>query len=145
MRKLVALSMAMAVVLLMSSCGLGKMVKKYPEVTVTLDNPDLENKGGEVAYTIKGTIPPKYMKKKATMTFTPSLSVDGEKVTPPFATIKLKGEKAKGEGVTIPYKTGGTFAISGGAYDVDPTDYVDTSSYDVVTLSGTEMFVSPSQ
>ena len=60
MRKLVALSMAMATVLLFGSCGLGKMVKKYPEVTVTLDNPDLENKGGEVAYTIKGTIPPKY-------------------------------------------------------------------------------------
>ena len=113
MRKLVSVSMALAVVLLMCSCGLGKMVKKYPEVTVTLDNPDLENKGGEVAYTIKGTIPPKYMKKKATMTFTPSLSVDGEKVTPPFATITLKGEKAKGDGVTIPYKTGGSFTKTG--------------------------------
>jgi outer membrane protein OmpA-like peptidoglycan-associated protein len=113
MRKLVALSMAMATVLLMGSCGLGKMVKKYPEVSVTLDNPDLENKGGEVAYTIKGTIPPKYMKKKATMTFTPSLSVDGEKVTPPFATIKLKGEKAKGDGIVINYKNGGTFTQSG--------------------------------
>ena len=108
MRKLVALSMVLTAALLMGGCGLGKMVKKYPEVTVTLDNPDLENKGGEVAYTIKGTIPPKYMKKKATMTFTPSLSVDGEKVTPPFAIITLKGEKAKGDGITIPYKTGGT-------------------------------------
>ena len=76
MRKLVALSMVAATVMLLSGCGLGKMVKKYPEVTVTLDNPDLENKGGEVAYTIKGTIPPKYMKKKATMTFTPSLSIE---------------------------------------------------------------------
>ena len=94
MRKLVALSFVLAIALIMGGCGLGKMVKKYPEVTVTLDNPDLENKGGEVAYTIKGTIPPKYMKKKATMTFTPSLSVDGEKVTPPFTTITLKGEKA---------------------------------------------------
>lgn len=103
----------MTAALLMGGCGLGKMVKKYPEVTVTLDNPDLENKGGEVAYTIKGTIPPKYMKKKATMTFTPSLSVDGEKVTPPFAIITLKGEKAKGDGITIPYKTGGTFTKSG--------------------------------
>ena len=103
----------MAVAMLMGGCGLGKMIKKYPEVTVTLDNPDLENKGGEVAYTIKGTIPPKYMKKKATMTFTPSLYVDGEKVTPPFTTITLKGEKAKGEGITIPYKTGGTFTKSG--------------------------------
>lgn len=113
MRKLVALSMVAATVMLLSGCGLGKMVKKYPEVTVTLDNPDLENKGGEVAYTIKGTIPPKYMKKKATMIFTPSLSIDGEKVTPPFATIKLKGEKAKGEGTVIPYKKGGNFTQSG--------------------------------
>lgn len=113
MRKLVAMSFVLATALLMGGCGLGKMVKKYPEVTVTLDNPDLENKGGEVAYTIKGTIPPKYMNKKATMTFTPSLSVDGEKVTPPFTTITLKGEKAKGEGVTIPYKTGGTFTKTG--------------------------------
>ena len=113
MRKLVALSLVLAAAMLMGGCGLGKMVKKYPEVTVTLDNPDLENKGGEVAYTIKGTIPPKYMKKKATMTFTPSLYVDGEKVTPPFATITLKGEKAKGDGITIPYKTGGSFTKSG--------------------------------
>ena len=113
MRKLVALSLVLAAAMLMGGCGLGKMVKKYPEVTITLDNPDLENKGGEVAYTIKGTIPPKYMKKKATMTFMPSLSVDGEKVTPPFATITLKGEKAKGDGITIPYKTGGTFTKSG--------------------------------
>jgi outer membrane protein OmpA-like peptidoglycan-associated protein len=113
MRKLVALSLVLAAAMLMGGCGLGKMVKKYPEVTVTLDNPDLENKGGEVAYTIKGTIPPKYMKKKATMTFTPSLYVDGEKVTPPFATITLKGEKAQGDGITIPYKTGGSFTKSG--------------------------------
>ena len=113
MRKLIALSIVVATVLMMSSCGLGKMVKKYPEVTITLDNPDLENKGGEVAYTIKGVFPPKYMKKKATMTFTPSLSVDGQKVNPPFATIKVKGEKAKGDGTVIPYKTGGTFTQSG--------------------------------
>ena len=113
MRKLVALSMVVVTVLTMSSCGLGKMIKKYPEVSVTLDNPDLENKGGEVAYTIKGTIPPKYMNKKATMTFTPSLSVDGQKVKPPFATITLKGEKAKGDGITVPYKTGGTFTKTG--------------------------------
>ena len=113
MRKLFAISMVVAAVMMMSGCGLGKMVKKYPEVTVTLDNPDLENKGGEVAYTIKGTIPPKYMKKKATMTFTPSLSVDGQKVEPPFATIKLKGEKAQGDGIVINYKNGGTFTQSG--------------------------------
>lgn len=113
MKKIFAISSVFIFALLMSGCGFGKMIKKYPEVSVTLDNPDLENKGGEVAYTIKGTIPPKYMKKNATMTFTPSLSVDGQKVTPPFATITLKGEKAKGEGIVINYKNGGTFTQTG--------------------------------
>lgn len=107
------MSSILVIALMMSSCGFGKMIKKYPEVTVTLDDPDLENKGGEVSYTIKGTIPPKYMKKKATMTFTPSLSVNGQKINPPFATITLKGEKAKGDGTTISYKNGGTFTKTG--------------------------------
>ena len=115
MRKLFALSLVLTAAMLLVGCGLGKMIKKYPEVTITLDNPDLENKGGEVSYTIKGTIPPKYMNKRATMTFTPSLVVDGEKVTPPFATITLKGEKAKGDGITIPYKTGENADIVTGA------------------------------
>ena len=113
MKKIIALSLALILVVTMSSCGFGKMIKKYPEVSVTLDNPDLENKGGEVSYTIKGTIPPKYMKKKAIMTFTPSLSIDGQKVTPPFATITLKGEKAKGDGTVINFKNGGSFTKTG--------------------------------
>lgn len=113
MKKIFLMSSILVIALMMSSCGFGKMIKKYPEVTVTLDDPDLENKGGEVSYTIKGTIPPKYMKKKATMTFTPSLSVNGQKINPPFATITLKGEKAKGDGTTISYKNGGTFTKTG--------------------------------
>ena len=70
MKKIYVLGLAILTAALMCSCGLGKMVTKYPQVTVTMDNPDLENKGGEVAYTIKGTIPPKYMKKKAVVTVT---------------------------------------------------------------------------
>ena len=96
----------------MSSCGFGKMITKYPDVSITLDNPDLENKCGEVYYTIKGTVPPKYMKKKATVTLTPTLKVDGSNIEP-FTTIKLKGEKAQGEGTTISWKNGGTFTQSG--------------------------------
>ena len=112
MKRIYVLGLTILVAALMSSCGLGKMVSKYPQVTVTLDNPDLENKGGNVAYTIKGTIPPKYMKKKATMTLSPTLKVDGVNIQP-FTTIKLKGEKATGEGTPIKYKTGGTFTKSG--------------------------------
>ena len=49
--------------LILAGCGLQKMVKRYPEVSITLDNPDLENKGGKVDYTIKGEIPPKLLKE----------------------------------------------------------------------------------
>ena len=112
MKKFYVLTLTVLVAAVMVSCGFGKMVTKYPEVSVKLDNADLENKGGEVAYTINGTIPPKYMKKKATMTLTPCLKVDGTNGTP-FATIKLKGEKAQGEGTKISYKNGGTFTQSG--------------------------------
>lgn len=112
MKKIYVLGLTILTAALMCSCGLGKMVTKYPQVTVTMDNPDLENKGGEVAYTIKGTIPPKYMKKKALMTLSPCLKVDGVNIEP-FTTIKLKGEKAKGEGTTISFKNGGTFTQTG--------------------------------
>ena len=55
--------MAGLVALLFTGCGLGKMVSRYPEVKIQLDDSDLENKGGQVAYQVKGTIPAKYMKK----------------------------------------------------------------------------------
>lgn len=112
MKRFYALGLIALTAALLCGCGLGKMVTKYPEVTITMDNPDLENKGGEVSYTIQGTIPPKYMKKKATMTLTPSLKVDGTNL-PSFVTINLKGEKAAGNGTTISYKNGGTFTQSG--------------------------------
>lgn len=113
MKKFNVLGLMFLTVMLLVGCGFGKMVTKYPDVQVTLDNPDLENKGGDVSYTIKGTIPPKYMKKKATMTFTPTLVVDGQTVSDPFTTVTLKGEKAKGQGTVINYKNGGSFTQTG--------------------------------
>lgn len=112
MKRIYLLFFAILAAALMNSCGFGKMITKYPNVSITLDNPDLENKGGEVYYTIKGTVPPKYMKKKATVTLTPTLKVDGTNIDP-FTTIKLKGEKAQGEGTSISWKNGGTFTQSG--------------------------------
>ena len=120
MKRIYILGFAVLIAAMMTSCGFGKMVTKYPEVSVTLDNPDLENKGGEVAYTIKGTFPPKYMKKKATVTLSPTLKVDGTNLTTPFTTIKLKGEKAKGDGTVISWKNGGSFTKSG-TFKFDPS------------------------
>lgn len=113
MKKITIFSFVFLTVALMTGCGLGKMIARYPEVSVTLDNPDLENKGGEVAYTIKGTIPPKYLKKKATMTFTPEITAEESTASAQLATITLKGEKAAGNGKVINYKNGGTFTQNG--------------------------------
>lgn len=120
MKRIYVLGFAVLIAAMMTSCGFGKMVTKYPEVSVTLDNPDLENKGGQVAYTIKGTFPPKYMKKKAVVTMSPTLKVDGTNLSTPFTTIKMKGEKAKGDGTVISWKKGGSFTQSG-TFKFDPS------------------------
>ena len=107
--KIILLACVAAVTLL--SCGLGKMVSRYPEVSIKLDDQDLENKGGQVAYQIKGNIPPKYMKKKATMTVVPTIEYQGQQIA--LAPIEIQGEKAKGNGTRISYKKGGAFSGSG--------------------------------
>lgn len=95
----------------LASCGLGKMVTRYPEVNIKLDNVDLENKGGKVEYKVTGVVPPKYMKKKATMTFTPTVDYMGQKIT--LSPIELQGQTAKAKGTIIPFKTGGKFSSTG--------------------------------
>ena len=103
--------MACFVGLLVAGCGLGKMVPRYPEVSIKLDNENLENRGGQVAYQVKGTIPPKYMKKKATMTVTPTVEYNGQRIA--LAPIELQGQKAKAKGTVINYKQGGNFSATG--------------------------------
>ena len=103
--------MACFVGLLLAGCGLGKMVPRYPEVSIKLDNENLENRGGQVAYQVKGTIPPKYMKKKATMTVTPTIEYNGQRIA--LAPIELQGQKAKAKGTVINYKQGGNFSATG--------------------------------
>ena len=112
------LLLVMSLVAIMTAgCGIKKMVKNYPEVSVKMENEDLENKGGKVDYTIKGNVPPKYLKKKATLEIeVPYLVYDtksGESAVKGIDKIILAGEKAKSAGVTIPYKAGGTFSKSG--------------------------------
>ena len=111
MKNLKLILLVSMVALLFSSCGLGKMVSKYPEVSIKLTDQDLENRGGQVAYEIKGTVPAKYMKKKATMTVTPTVEYEGQKIT--LTPIELQGEKAKASGTRISYKNGGSFTSSG--------------------------------
>ena len=87
----------------MAGCGLNKMVKKQDLVSYSVNPDPVEVYAGKMPVEIKGTFPPKYFKKKATLTFTPTVQTeDGATVT--LAPITLKGEKAPGDGKVISYK-----------------------------------------
>jgi len=110
-----------------SGCGLKKMVKKQSQVTYSVTPNPLETHGGKMTMEIKGTYPAKYFHKKANVTITPVIKAeDGTTVT--LQPIKLKGEKATGDGQTIPYKSGGSFSVS------QTTDY--KPAFVACTLAG---------
>jgi outer membrane protein OmpA-like peptidoglycan-associated protein/Tfp pilus assembly protein PilF len=113
MKKITLLSFIVLIALILSSCGLGKMIPNN-QISMKLDNPDLENKGGNVEYAVKGNVPPKFMKKKATVDIqVPVFMSDNENDKTEIKSIKLVGEKSKEQGTVIPFKSGGTFAVSG--------------------------------
>jgi tetratricopeptide (TPR) repeat protein len=92
--------------LIISSCITTKLPETYkikPEV--------LEAKGGNVAFTVDGTIPEKSFHKKAVVEFTPFIKY-GNGQTKELKKFVLKGEKAEGEGTVINSKTGGSFSYS---------------------------------
>jgi len=113
MKKITLLSVIALIALLLSSCGLGKMVPNNP-ISLKLENPDLENQGGKVEYVVKGEVPPKFMKKNATLDLqVPVFMDDNGNNKTEIKTIKLVGEKSKEQGTVIPFKTGGSFTVSG--------------------------------
>ena len=113
MKKLTFLSTLALVALIVSSCGLGKMVPTN-KATLKLEDPDLENRGGKVEYVVKGTVPPNFMRKKATVDIQVPvfMNEDGSEKTV-INTIKLVGEKSKEQGTVISRKNGGTFTVAG--------------------------------
>jgi hypothetical protein len=92
--------------LIISSC----VSTKLPE-TYTVKPEVLEAKGGNVAFTVDGTVPKKSFHKKAVVEFSPFLKYDNGK-TKELKKFTLKGEKAEGEGTVINSKTGGSFTYS---------------------------------
>ncbi len=103
--------------LVFSGCGLKKMVKKYPEVKYEVKPQVLETHGGKIQVSIQGKIPPKYFHKKATLEITPVLKSDKGEIT--LKPIKLKGEKALGDGTVINKKNGGSFSYTE-TFDYNP-------------------------
>ena len=104
MKKNLILFLSAASVLALSSCSskLGELSADNFKVT---PNP-LESKGGQVAVTINGTFPEKYLKKKAVVTVVPELRYgNGQAAQGQAATFQ--GEKVEGNDQTISYKMGG--------------------------------------
>ena len=93
--------------LILSSCGLGKMVKKYPLVKYEVQPEVLQTHGGKIDVKVTGTFPEKYFHKKAVVEFTPYLEYEGG--TLDIGKVMLKGEKATADGQVINSKTGGSF------------------------------------
>jgi len=92
---------------IVSATNLKKMATNYSTIKYEVTPNPLVMKGDSVEVTIKGTVPPNYMEKKASILVTPEIAYTGGtyKLNP----IVLKGESVNGPGVAIPYKTGGTF------------------------------------
>lgn len=93
-------------VLALSSCSkMGELSSDYfttnPEV--------LEAVAGKVPVTINGKFPEKYMKKNATVEVTPVLRWNGGEAK--SAPALFQGEKVEGNGQTVSYKAGGSYAM----------------------------------
>ena len=107
--------MAAASVAVLSSCSkLGKLTNENFTVTPT----PLEAIGGEVPVTINGTIPVKYMKKKAVVTVTPVLTYEGGEAVGQSATFQ--GEKVEGNATKVFYKEGAVYTMKNNFTYVDP-------------------------
>jgi outer membrane protein OmpA-like peptidoglycan-associated protein len=89
--------------------NLKKMATNYGEIKYDVTPNPLVMKDDSVEITIKGTVPPNYLEKKASILVNPEIAYTGGtyKLNP----IILKGEEVNGPGVAIPYKTGGTFTV----------------------------------
>jgi len=144
MKKITFLLSIALVALMFGSCGLGKMVPNN-KVELKLENPDLETKGGKVAYEIKGTVPPKFIKKKASIEIQVPvfMNEDGSGKTE-MNTIKLVGEKSKEQGTVISRKNGGTFSLPGSF--VYQEKFADQGIYGMGTAKkGKKSFTYPPQ
>ena len=97
--------LVIALSIFIASCVTTKLPENYvvkPEV--------LETHGGKVSISVTGEILPKSFHKKAVVEFQPYIKYNGG--TQDLKPLVLKGEKALGDGIVIPTKTGGKITYS---------------------------------
>ena len=94
---------------IVNGTNLKKMAENYGLIKYEVTPNPLEMHNDSIVVTIRGTVPEKYMAKKAAIEISPELKYNGG--TYPLNPITLKGEEVAGDGIAIPYKTGGTFTV----------------------------------
>ncbi len=92
-------------ILFLSGCISTKLPESY-----NVDPEVLQAKGGEVDFTVTGTVPEKSFNKKAKVEFSPYLKYGDQ--TKELKKFTLRGEKTEGEGQVINSKTGGSFTYN---------------------------------
>ncbi len=101
----------LSAIIVLSGCGLGKMVKKHEEVKYTVTPEILEVHGNKIPVSVNVTYPEKYFHKKATVEVAPYLKgANGEEVA--MKPAKLIGETVEGDGTKISYTSGGSFSYT---------------------------------
>ena len=108
MKKNLILLVSAASVLALASCS-SKLGELSADNFNVVPNP-LESKGGQVAVTINGTFPEKYLKKKAVVTVVPELRYGNDQAAQGQAAT-FQGEKVEGNDQTISYKMGGNYTM----------------------------------
>lgn len=135
------LSIALAMSMMLGSCGVKKMITNYEKVKFEVTPEVLRTDAGEIDFTIKGTYPPKYFKKKAVVELRPVLVYNdgterlelepvmhvGEKVAKKIRRAESKNVEFNFKDLTgdnkvvptkdvldrtIPFKSGGSFTYS---------------------------------
>jgi tetratricopeptide (TPR) repeat protein len=135
------LSIALAMSLLLGSCGVKKMITNYEKVDFDVTPEVLRTDAGKIDFTVKGTYPAKYFKKKAVVELRPVLVFNdgadhmelepvmyvGEKVAKKIRRAEAKNVAFNFKDLTddnkviptkdvldrtIPYKTGGSFTYT---------------------------------
>jgi tetratricopeptide (TPR) repeat protein len=96
--------------IMLSGCGIGKMIKNADQVAYTVNPNPMELHGDSVKVTVNGTFPEKYFHKKARVNVTPVVKYSGgEKVLKEYT---LSGDKISGGDQNISYVKGGKFTLT---------------------------------
>lgn len=92
------------IAVVLSACGLGKMVKKHNEVVYKVSPNPLEVHSDRVPVKVSVKYPAKYFNKKATVEVAPTIKYEGGEAA--LKPAKLIGESVEGDGIKVSFEGG---------------------------------------